>query len=116
MEEAVLKDLYNKAGKRESITITIPASCAINARSALQHLTSGPNLIDAAGFRAALDEFDIGVERGIDLKSYLDTCIQAWREKFKTAANLQFQLMAQGYIDAFQSVRLTIFDEILPED
>ncbi len=44
-----------------------------------------------------------------DIRAYLDRCIQHWRIKRDEGDNL-----APCYIDAFQSVRSTIFGEILP--
>jgi hypothetical protein len=47
------------------------------------------------------------------VKAYLDRCIRYWREErdFKRADCEK----APFYIDAFQSVRRTLFGEILPE-
>ncbi len=45
------------------------------------------------------------------LKDYLDGCIRLWREK-KNAGHF----MAMFYIDAYQSVRTSLFGETLPSD
>jgi hypothetical protein len=44
-----------------------------------------------------------------ELRGYLDQCIRLWREK-KYAGDP----IAEYYIDAFQSVRASLFDELLP--
>ena len=44
------------------------------------------------------------------LKDYLDRCIEYWRKQRDEEKNPT----AQYYIDAFQSVRTTIFGETLP--
>ena len=45
------------------------------------------------------------------LKNYLDNCIWHWRKKKKEGRR-----EAQYYIDAYQSVRLSILKELLPEE
>jgi hypothetical protein len=44
-----------------------------------------------------------------DIKEYLDRCIEFWRAKREAG-----DVLADSYIDAFQSVRTTIFGEVLP--
>ena len=63
-----------------------------------------------------------------DVKEYLDSCIGHWRVKKKSAEerlskkniptyNVRENLtMASYYIDAFQSVRMSLFGELLPAD
>jgi len=59
-----------------------------------------------------------------DVKSYLDKCIEYWRIKRDTVPadtdidadeHLEFKKMAPYYIDAFQSVRMSLFGELLPK-
>ncbi len=54
------------------------------------------------------------------IKHYLDTCIRYWRDKRDKIKKHKFlsmftneKLIADCYIDAFQSVRTSIFDELL---
>lgn len=49
-----------------------------------------------------------------DVKEYLDRCIANWREKLKTEENRPGgnPEMAECYIDAFQSVRVSLFGEL----
>ena len=46
-----------------------------------------------------------------DIKSYLDDCIDYWREQRKKDNEI-----ARYYIDAFQSVRISLFDEAKKEE
>lgn len=51
------------------------------------------------------------------VRSYLDGCIRYWRGKKKEAIlqkSDEEKLIAMCYIDAFQSVRSSLFGEILP--
>jgi hypothetical protein len=46
---------------------------------------------------------------------YLDECITTWRLKRRDAApGSEDELMAMCYVDAYQSVRASLFDELLP--
>ncbi len=49
-----------------------------------------------------------------DIKAYLENCIKHWRSR-KTEAELRndanFLLMCACYIDAFQSVRISLFGD-----
>lgn len=45
-----------------------------------------------------------------EIKNYLDSCIVYWRKQ-RDEEGCEF---AKYYIDAFQSVRNSIFDELLP--
>lgn len=47
-----------------------------------------------------------------DIKTYLDNCIRAWRSK----RDNEHCYFAKYYIDAYQSVRYSIFGECLPAD
>ena len=47
----------------------------------------------------------------MEVKAYLDRCVRYWRGK-KAAGDAT----AEHYIDAFQSVRRTLFGDILPLD
>ena len=54
-----------------------------------------------------------------EIKIYLDECITAWRSVREhttghEAGDKDALRTARCYIDAFQSVRMTIFDELLP--
>ena len=51
------------------------------------------------------------------IKSYLDKCIDHWRNKKTTALMMENNLdliQANSYIDAFQSVKTSIFGETKP--
>ena len=50
-----------------------------------------------------------------DIKEYLDKCIRYWRKK-KIKADKETWNMACHYIDAFQSIRISLFDNALPID
>lgn len=62
------------------------------------------------------------------LQGYLDTSIRNWRSKLKHSIDRKSEgamfpamestdaLMARCYIDAFQSVRISMLGELLPED
>ena len=47
------------------------------------------------------------------VKEYLDSCIVLWRKHRESGGPIS--AMAVYYIDAFQSVRTSLFDELLPE-
>jgi hypothetical protein len=52
-----------------------------------------------------------------DIKSYLDECIVFWRRKRDShlgADKIPEFNMAVCYVDAFQSVRMSLFGELLP--
>ena len=52
----------------------------------------------------------------VSVQKYLDGCIVYWRKKRKkavTAKNEEDELVAMCYVDAFQSVRNSIFGELL---
>lgn len=48
-----------------------------------------------------------------ELKQYLDGSIKYWRVKRKEAKDQDSLLIATCYIDAFQSVRTSVFGELL---
>jgi len=50
-----------------------------------------------------------------EVKEYLDGCIIYWRGERKKSENIEPRIMASHYIDAFQSTRISIFGEELPE-
>jgi hypothetical protein len=50
-----------------------------------------------------------------DVKAYLDKCILHWRKR-RHEGSRQTVLMCDHYIDAFQSVRISLFGEVLPKD
>lgn len=45
------------------------------------------------------------------VKEYLDKCIRFWRKK-RDEENSE---IAKYYIDAYQSVRISLFNELLPQ-
>lgn len=45
-----------------------------------------------------------------EIKEYLDKCIRYWRDK-RDKDGCEY---AKYYIDAFQSIRMSIFDDLLP--
>lgn len=45
------------------------------------------------------------------VQAYLDRCIQFWREQDRDG-----NVVALDYIDAFQSVRMSLFGELLPQE
>ena len=49
-----------------------------------------------------------------DVKAYLDECIIFWRKKGYAASGEP--VMSAHYVDAFQSVRMSLFGELLPID
>lgn len=49
-----------------------------------------------------------------DIKKYIDECIFYWRDKRNTANDGVSIWTAICYVDAFQSIRNSIFDEMLP--
>lgn len=50
-----------------------------------------------------------------EFQGYLDGCIRGWREKREKGPE-HIAGMAVYYIDAFQSVRVSYFGELLPPD
>lgn len=57
----------------------------------------------------------------LDIKSYLDKCIDLWRKHLEEAKSgrevvgyrgKEAELVCRCYIDAFQSVRTSIFDKL----
>lgn len=50
-----------------------------------------------------------------DVKAYLDTCIRHWRKKYRDSIfDEDGRGVAVCYIDAYQSVRMSLFGELLP--
>jgi len=54
-----------------------------------------------------------------DIKTYLDDCIVFWRNKQDNISihkneDIRAYSMAEHYIDAFQSMRMSLFGELLP--
>jgi len=49
-----------------------------------------------------------------EVKKYLDKCIRYWRKKRDGRG--EEAVMAVYYIDAFQSVRTSLFGELLPKE
>ena len=45
---------------------------------------------------------------------YLDNAIRHWREKKDTSKKGDERLIARCYVDAFQSVRVSLLGDILP--
>lgn len=51
-----------------------------------------------------------------EVKEYLDGCIRYWRNQRDNASERRdIKVMATYYIDAFQSVRTSLFGELLPK-
>lgn len=51
-----------------------------------------------------------------ELRDYLDDSIRAWREQRDSNIGRAEEHTATCYIDAFQSVRVSVFGELLPGD
>jgi hypothetical protein len=51
-----------------------------------------------------------------EVMDYLDTAITRWRERKIESKEWEDILIASCYIDAFQSVRMSLFGEFLPEE
>ena len=50
------------------------------------------------------------------IKKYLDKAIKLWRQRREEAVkDSEDELVAKCYVDAFQSVRTSLFDELLEE-
>jgi len=49
------------------------------------------------------------------VKEYLDKCIKHWRIGKKITSDDEDKLVAACYVDAFQSVRISIFGELLKD-
>lgn len=65
----------------------------------------------AAGENPASSE---QVETPDELRTYLDDAINKWREQRAQAPTDSDQHTAACYVDAFQSVRVSVFGELLP--
>ncbi len=50
------------------------------------------------------------------IKKYLDDCIVLWRNKLKKAKTKEDELIAKCNIDCSQSIRITLFGELLPKE
>jgi hypothetical protein len=50
------------------------------------------------------------------LKSFLDNSIRYWRKKKQEAGTPNEHLTASCYVDAYQSVRVSMFNEVLPKE
>jgi len=51
-----------------------------------------------------------------EIKEYLDNAIRSWRGRKDASKEEEKILIASCYVDAFQSVRVSIFDELLPKE
>jgi hypothetical protein len=51
-----------------------------------------------------------------EIKEYLDNAIRSWRGRKDASKEEEEILIASCYVDAFQSVRVSIFDELLPKE
>ena len=49
-------------------------------------------------------------------RKYLDGAIRLWRHVRDSTASPEDELMAACYVDAFQSVRVSLLGELLPEE
>ena len=50
------------------------------------------------------------------IKKYLDKCIIYSRKQLKNSKTKKDKLMAKCYIDAYQSVRVSLFGKLLPKE
>ncbi|HEC66692.1 MAG TPA: hypothetical protein ENI23_15555 [bacterium] len=48
------------------------------------------------------------------IREYLDGCIRYWRDLRDAAESPEQAIQATCYVDAFQSVRTSLFGELLP--
>ncbi len=73
------------------------------------------------------DEFDIDTFEGRvvavasdevltkqEVQEYLDKCIRKWRQERDSGKSEQTRSVAIYYVDAFQSVRISLLGELLP--
>lgn len=60
-------------------------------------------------------DFDLRMDPVI-IKAHIDMMIHHWRSKMYTAENGSDQLIASSHVDAYQSMRVALFDEKLPLD
>lgn len=51
-----------------------------------------------------------------ELQEYLDEAIRSWRRRKGKAKSDEDMLIARCYIDAFQSVRVSVFGSTLPQE
>jgi len=49
-----------------------------------------------------------------EIRQYLDQVITIWRERRQRSQDDDYLMMCKCYIDAYQSVRQTLFGELLP--
>ena len=49
-----------------------------------------------------------------NVEFYLDTCIRKWRTEKNQTITEESKLIASCYIDAYQSIRISLFGEELP--
>lgn len=50
------------------------------------------------------------------VRKYLDWAIRWWRRVRDNPASPEDELMASHYVDAYQSVRVSLLGELLPEE
>lgn len=50
------------------------------------------------------------------VRDFLDNCIRFWRKKREEATTLGASVTAEHYVDAYQSMRTSMFGETLPAD
>ena len=51
-------------------------------------------------------------EKDLELKEYLDEAIESWRKRRDYANTDEDELIAMCYVDAFQSVRVSMLGEL----
>ena len=56
----------------------------------------------------------IDINNPEDIKEYLDKSIMNWRRSKENADNQEDMLVCGCYVDAYQSVRVSLFGELLP--
>jgi hypothetical protein len=50
------------------------------------------------------------------MRSYLERCVGIWRKRRAEATNEEDRLVAACYVDAFQSVHISLYGQLVPEE
>lgn len=74
-----------------------------------------PKLISYIGRRYTSKPNTIPIN-STSIKKYLDKSIRFWRKELKNSKTRENKLMAKHYIDAFQSVRVSLLGELLQDE
>lgn len=75
-----------------------------------------PRLISYAGGKRYTPKPDTIPINSTSIKKYLDKSIRFWRNELKNSKTRENKLMAKHYIDAYQSVRVSLLGETLAEN